>query len=409
MFEFFIAKRYLKSKHKINFITIISILSTIGITIGVAALVIVLSVFNGFGSIVTSILVNFDPHLRVTVTAQEGYRQIDSLENELNKFSSVESYYPFVDGKVILLNSKTYEILNLKGVSEHKKGEAWGVSTKIITGSFDLFDENKPDRIVVGLPIALRLSARVGDTIQVTSANKIEKTITNFAIPSTKKFVVAGIFESNNKDYDYSQAFTSLKSGQNILGLQRRITGYELRLDDIDKSTSLKEALVKKFGTNYFSFDTWYDLHKDLYSVMLIERWAAYIILCLIIAVATFNILGSLTMSVIEKKKDIGILRSMGVTDKSILRIFMFEGVLIGVIGTVLGTLIGLLVCYIQIKYNFYPLDPAKYIIDALPVEIRITDIIAIAGMSMLLSFLASLYPAKRAVKTQVIESIKWE
>jgi len=409
MFEFFIARRYLKSKHKINFISIISLLSTLGITIGVAALIIVLSVFNGFGSIVKSILVNFDPHVRITVTSDAGYLKIDSLQTELSKIASVESSYPFVEGKVILLNSKTYEILNLKGVNRHKDESPWGVDTKIISGNFELFDESKPDRIVLGLPIALRLSARVGDTILVTSANKIERTITNFAIPSTKKFIVAGLFESNNKDYDYKVAYSSLSSGQNILGLGRRITGLEIRLDDIDKSADVKNIIIQKFGEGYFSVDTWYDLHKDLYSVMLIERWAAYIILCLIIAVATFNILGSLTMSVIEKQKDIGILRSMGVTDNSILRIFMFEGILIGLIGTLAGTFTGLLVCYFQIEYNFYPLDPGKYIIDALPIEIKISDLIAISGMAMLLSFFASLYPAKRAVKTQVIESIKWE
>lgn len=409
MFEFFIARRYLKSKHKINFITIISLLSTLGITIGVAALIIVLSVFNGFGSIVKSILVNFDPHIRIAIISDAAYSQIDSLRAELKSISSVHSSYPFVEGKVLLLNSKTYEILNLKGVSKHKPDESWGVDTKIISGGFELFDDFKPDRIVLGLPIALRLSARVGDTILVTSANKIEKTITNFAIPSTKKFVVAGLFESNNKDYDYKVAYTSISSGQNIFGLGRRITGLEIRLNDIDESADVKEKIVSKFGVVNFSVDTWYDLHRDLYSVMLIERWAAYIILCLIIAVATFNILGSLTMSVIEKQKDIGILRSMGVTDNSILRIFMFEGILIGLIGTLVGTIIGLLVCYAQIEYNFYPLDPGKYIIDALPVEIKISDLIAISGMAMLLSFFASLYPAKRAVRTQVIESIKWE
>ncbi|OGU55038.1 MAG: hypothetical protein A2V66_07830 [Ignavibacteria bacterium RBG_13_36_8] len=409
MFEFFIAKRYLKSKHTINFITIISILSTIGITIGVAALVVVLSVFNGFGSLVTSILVNFDPHIRVTVTSDDGYSQIDAFQKKLSTTDMVQSYYPFVDGKVILLNNKTYEILNLKGVTEHKKDESWGVNTKILSGSFNIFSEEEPDKIVLGLPIALRLSCRIGDTIQVTSANQIEKTITNFAIPSSKRFIVAGIFESNNKDYDLSYAFTSLESGQNILGLRGRITGYEIRLTNIDYSNEVKESLIAEFGTDNFSIDTWYDLHKDLYSVMLVERWSAYIILCLIIAVATFNILGSLTMSVVEKRKEIGVLRSMGTNDKSILQIFMFEGILIGIIGTVIGCLIGLFVCYLQIKYNFYPLDPTKYIIEALPIEIRISDIIVISGMSMLLSFLASLYPAKRAVKTEIIDAIKWE
>ena len=142
---------------------------------------------------------------------------------------------------------------------------------------------------------------------------------------------------------------------------------------------------------------------------MQIERWTAYIILSLIIAVATFNILGSLSMSVIEKRRDIGILRSMGVTENSVLKIFMFEGLLIGIVGTLLGVIIGYIVCYIQIKYNIYPLDPSQYKIDSLPIEIRISDFFFISGASMLLAFLASIYPARRAAKVNPISAIKWE
>ena len=148
---------------------------------------------------------------------------------------------------------------------------------------------------------------------------------------------------------------------------------------------------------------------KELYSVMQIERWTAYLILSLIIAVATFNILGSLSMSVIEKKRDIGILSAMGVTEKSVLRIFMFEGLLIGIVGTLIGVFIGYFVCWLQIKYNIYPLNPAQYKVDALPMQIRISDFFFISGISLLLAFLASLYPAKKAAKVNAIEAIKWE
>jgi len=142
---------------------------------------------------------------------------------------------------------------------------------------------------------------------------------------------------------------------------------------------------------------------------MQIEKWTAYIILSLIIAIATFNILGSLSMSVIEKKRDIGILRAMGTSEKPILKIFMYEGLLIGIIGTLAGIIIGYFVCYLQIHYNIYPLDPTQYKIDSLPVQIRISDFFFISGVSLLLTFLASLYPAKRAAKVNPIEAIKWE
>lgn len=408
MIEFFIAKRYLRAKHKLNFISIISLLSTLGIAIGVAALIIVLSVFNGFGSIVTSILVSFDPHVRISISDEKGFEQIQPLERLLSKTENVKSYSPFVEGKAILLKKKTYEIVSFKGIQNKSENDSWGVSSKIISGKFDI-DNKYSDRIILGLPLALRLSTRVGDTITVTSAYNIERTITTLSLPQTKRFIVAGIFESNNRDYDLSYVFTSVSSAQKLFGLGGKITGYELRLNNFKQAESVKENLLQKINPDLFSVDTWYDLHKQLYNVMLIERWAAYILLCLIIAVATFNIFASLTMTVIEKKKDIGVMRSIGVNKNSVLKIFMFEGILVGTVGTALGIATGLLICYLQIRYNFYPLDPSKYIINALPIEIRITDILATGGMAMLLAFVASLYPAKRASNTIIIESIKYE
>lgn len=409
MLEFFIAKRYIRSKHKLNFITIISFLSTAGITIGVAALIIVLSVFNGFGSLVKSILISFDPHVRISVIDERGFGKTRLIEEELNSLGKASEYYPFVEGKVVLLNRQTFEIVTLKGVTANNQQSDWGVSSKIISGNYDLDDASGVSKIILGLPLALKLSARVGDTINAASAYNIEKTITSLSLPRTQKFVVTGLFESNNRDYDIAYSFTSLKSGQRLFGLRDRITGYEVRLDDIENSESVKIRLNEKLPDGLFSVNSWYDLHKDLFSVMLIERWAAYILLCLIIAVATFNIFASLTMTVLEKKKDIGIMRSIGLTRKSILKIFMLEGLLVGLIGTFLGIMIGIAVCYLQIEYNFYPLDPTKYIIDSLPVELRFTDIIAVGLMAMLLSFIASLYPAKRAANTMIIDSIKYE
>lgn len=409
MIELFIAKRYLRAKHKLNLITIISFLSTAGIAIGVAALIIVLSVFNGFGSLVTSILISFDPHIRIGIIDENGFSKIKELESTFQNINNIQTYYPFAEGKAVLLNKKSYEIINLKGVPNSLKNTNWGVSTKIISGSFDIESSKNFDKIILGLPLALRLSARIGDTIYVTSAYNIERTITTLSIPRTQKFIVTGLFETNNRDYDISYAFTSLNSAQKLFGLRNNFTGFELRLYKINDAEKVKEQLQKIFPASIFSINTWYDLHKDLYSVMMVERWSAYILLCLIIAVATFNIFASLTMTVLEKKKDIGILRSFGVNKKSIVRIFMFEGILVGIIGTAFGTAIGLLICYLQIKYNFYPLDPTKYIINALPVKVQFSDLIAVGGMSMLLSFLASLYPAKRAAKTIIIDSIKYE
>ena len=408
-FELFIAKRYLVSKHKLNFITIISGISAIGITLGVAALIVVLSVFNGFGSLVTSILVNFDPHIRITAVSEDAFLKMDSISALINEIPEIDSYYPFVQGKSIIFKEDMTSIVDLKGITLENTNRTVGLKTNIKYGEFNTGNSNGLNGIIVGLNLATKIQSLVGDTITLTSFNNVSKSAATLMMPGVKRFVVKGIFESNNNDYDMYSVFTSLKPAQDLMGLRGRVQGYEIYLNDIDNSQKIKSLLEKKLDSGLFSVNTWYDLHNDLYTVMQIERWAAYVILSLIIAVAMFNVLGSLAMSVIEKKKDIGILKSMGAKDKSILRIFMFEGLLLGIIGTIAGSLLGYFIIFLQVQFKIYPLDPTRYIIDALPVEVRISDFFAVAGMSLLLSFIASLIPAKRAIKIPAVEAIKWE
>jgi lipoprotein-releasing system permease protein len=408
-FESFIAKRYLVSKHKINFITIISLLSAAGITVGVAALIIVLSVFNGFGSLVTSFLMNFDPHVRVELISPEATTKIEKLKTILQNEKEIKSFAPFVSGKVLTYREGLTQVVTLKGIEEKSGENIYGIDSGILFGRYDLSSSDGIARIVIGLHLADKMQALVGDTLTLISPSGIESVITQFSLPSSKKFLIAGIYSSNNNEYDESFIFSSLPPAQKLLGYNNNIQGYELKLYDIDNSFDVKESLENRMDAGLFSISTWYDFHKDLYSVMQIEKWTAYIILSLIIAVATFNILGSLSMSVIEKRRDIGILRAMGTSENPILKIFMYEGLLIGIIGTLAGIFIGYLVCYLQINYNIYPLDPTQYRINSLPVQVRLSDFFFISGVSLLLTFLASLYPAKRAAKVNPIEAIKWE
>lgn len=405
MIEYFIARRYLRAKHKLNFVRVLSLISTLGIAIGVAALVIVLSVFNGFGSIVTEILVSFDPHLKITKNDNEISDQliIKEIQSFVDK-NKIESLSMVAEAKALFINDKTYEVVNLKGIEPIVDNGFENINSKLISGKYDLSD----DKIIIGLALALRLGIRVGDEINVTSAFNIEKTFINFSLPQTRKLFVAGIFESDNKDYDVGYAFSSLKTSQKLFGLGQKYTGMEIRLINFHDSENIKSILEEKLSKKYL-IQTWYDLHKELYDVMLIERWSAYIILCLIIAVATFNIFASLTMTVIEKKRDIGILRSLGLDEKSIKKIFITNGLLSGLSGTLIGLFLGLFICYLQINYKIYPLDPMKYIIDALPIQVRVTDILAISLMAIILSSIASYFPAQRASKSVIIESIKYE
>lgn len=409
VFERFIARRYLLSRHKLNFITIISILSTLGITIGVAALIVVLSVFNGFGSLVQTFLMNFDPHLRIEIIANYEDESVKELKHILSSDPQIISYAPYVSGKALALRRDLTEIINIKGVDPKNSNEIYGIKSSMVFGSDDLDDRDNLPVIIIGIRLADKLQSLVGDTISIISPAGIERAITQFALPNSQSFIVGGIFSSQNNEYDAGLAFISLKNGQSLLGYRNTIQGYELKLTDVDKSFKLQNRLGTVLDKEIFSVSTWYDFHKDLYTVMQIERWAAYILLSLIVAVATFNILGSLSMTVIEKRRDIGIMRAMGVGTNSIKKIFMYEGLMVGVTGTLIGVLIGYFILFLQINYNIYPLDPTQYKIDSLPVELRLSDFFFVSGASMLLSFLASYFPASRASTVNTIEAIKWE
>ncbi len=406
MFEFFIAKRYLRAKHRISFISLISLISVIGITLGVAALVVVLSVFNGFGSLVESMFMSVDPHLRIEVDSEISHNQLKPVEEFLNNNSEVTEYYEFIEGKVILFSKNKNEIIKLKGVNYPDTSKSWGVNKWIVSG--ELYDKENME-LVIGVPMRLRLGRTVTDTIRILSFNNIERSIFNLAPPPVRSAVISGIFRSHNKDFDYGYVFSSLKTAGKIFGKGSNIDGYDVRLDDVEKADRLKKEMLSLPEGKHLKIYTWYEQHEELFNMMRIERYAAYIILFLIVAVGTFNILGSLSMTVIEKKKDIGIMRAAGANKKSIMRIFTFEGLLIGVTGTVLGLVIGLGVCFAQIYFKIYALDTSKYLIDAMPVKIELWDIISVTVISLLLSFLASYYPSLKAVKLNITEAIKWE
>jgi lipoprotein-releasing system permease protein len=407
-YEHFIARRYLRSKRQLRFINIIMLVSVVGITVGVAALIIVLSVFNGFSSVVTQVLVGFDPHLRVEAAKGKAVQVSESVLKEISRDSRITGVSPFVESKALLVVREHNRVVYVRGVVDSLVGNVSGVSKSTVLGKFVFGDTRISGGIVLGLTLADRLGATIGTEVTVISPVGVDAMLMQFGQPLIRKCTVVGIYDSNNKDYDAHYAYVSLESAKYLFQYKNGVSGIEFRLKSIDEAESVRENIASKLGDQY-SVSTWYDLHKDLYSVMKIERWSAYLILSLIVTVATFNVLGSLTMGVIEKKRDIGILKSIGASHGSITRIFMFEGLLVGVIGTGLGLCIGLVVCYLQIHYQLFPLDPNVYIIPAIPVEVRWVDFIAVTFASMVLSTLASLYPARRAASLLPVTAIRWE
>lgn len=407
-YERFIAQRYLGSKRQMRFINIIMYVSVVGITVGVAALLVVLSVFNGFNSVVTNVLVGFDPHVKITPARGKSVFLSDSLIQALDHEKQIAAWSPFISSKALLMTAQVNRVVFVKGVVDSTVGKVSGVRERIVLGEMAFHDTQGSAGIVLGMGLADRMSATVGSELTLVSPVGVDAMLLQFGQPLMKKCTVEGIYDSYNKDYDSHYAFISIETAQKLFDYRNEISGVELRLRNINDAEIVKSSLQSKLGES-FTVSTWYDLHRDLYSVMKIERWVAYLILCLIVGVATFNVLGTLTMGVIEKRRDIGILKGLGATKRSIMRVFMFEGILVGTIGTFLGLLIGFVVCYLQMKYQLFPLDPTVYIIPAIPVEIRWTDFLAVSGASMLLSTIASLYPAIRAAKLQPVEAIRWE
>jgi lipoprotein-releasing system permease protein len=407
-FEAYIARRYLFSKKKSGFITIITSISILGVTVGVAALIVVLSVFNGFGGLVTSLLVGFDPHLRIESPGGMSQQSVDELESILGRDPRVRAFSPFITGRALAISQTADKAIIVKGVDEEGVGAVSGVKDKIVLGSLSFQDKSDLGNIVLGLSLSDRLGTVVGDTLMLVSPSNIQEAVTHLAQPEMRRFRVVGIYESHNKEYDGIYAYVSIPAARKLLDLPQEYGGLEVRLFDMDQSKDVKQGLEQRVPRSYI-VSTWYDLHSDLYSIMRIERWAAYIILCLIIGVATFNLLGSLTMSVIEKTREIGALKSMGSTGRSIIRIYLLEGIIVGLIGTTLGSLLGYALSELQEKYHLFALDPTVYIISAIPVELQWTDFVAVGLAAIILCSTAALYPARRAAQLLPADAVRWE
>ena len=405
--EFFIARRYLFSKKRFSFISLISLISIIGVTIGVAAMIIVLSVFNGFNKRVIDILVSFDPHIRIESKNQARMENYEEIENKL-RAEGIKNIAPFTLSKAMISNRRSNKVLYIKGTDDKKIDQVSNVKKLIGLGSFDLEERGDYGGIVIGFQLADQMRSKTGDTLTVLSPVGLENSLTQFVEPITKSFIVTGIYESENKDYDSKYAFISMQNAQTLFDFKGKASGLEMRLDNINNSDNEKSKLTALLGNDY-TISTWYDLHSDFYSILKIERLVSFFILSIIIAVASFNILGSLTMTVIEKKRDIGVMMAMGATGNMISKIFLMEGIWVGIIGMFSGLILGLGVTLGQMYFKFYTLDPFIYKVDALPVSINPTDFIFIPLAAFTLCFLASLYPAKRASKLKPVEAIRWE
>ncbi len=392
---------------RVSLVTIISVLSVLGIKVGVGALICVLSVFNGFNGIVRGLLVGFDPHIRITPVTSTTLTP-DSVLPQLRSRPDVAAAAPYISGRSVILHQKGVKAIQIRGMRKEDINTAIGLGSKIYNGSFDAPTPRRPHPMVLGSMLAYSLRAAINDTITVLSQTGLEESLTQLAQPIMVQCVMTGTFESANKEYDAFYAYTDLATAREIFGVAEGAMGVEVRLKHMERANEVRDELARSLGPAY-RVESWQDLHRDLFAVMELERWAAFIILSLIIIVAVFNVLGSLTMTVIEKRRDIGILKTMGASDRMILRTYLVEGGMIGVVGTIAGVVIGVTICLVQIHFGIFELNNAVYIIPQLPVELRVVDVAVISATAMLLALGAALYPAFRAARVLPAEAVRWE
>lgn len=408
-FEFFIALRYIFAKRSFNFITVITVLSIIGITVGVAALIVVLSIFNGFQNLTKNQFLGFDPHIRI-VPNKGNWFDSDGLIEQIETLNLTQSIVESYNSKVIGFNNNQVQVFELLAVELKNEDFFSGIKKSTIFGRFNLeTDNSKLPGIVLGNVIADKLRVLPGDTLMLLSPRSIERIISGIGMRGTQAAIVTGIFNSNIKDYDSRFGISGDLLAKSILNPKvGYVNSIDIRIHDIKKLELIKSEISRLLPKD-LQVLSWQDLNPDLFAIMKFERFATFSVLSIIIMLAVFNVLVSLSMTVIEKRRDIGVLRSIGSSCKSIRNMFVYQGVIIGFMSTVLGTALGLFVSYGQIHYKWLKVDSSKFIIDAIPVAVDLNDVWIIAFFSVFLSAIATIYPARRASDLDIIGAIRTE
>jgi len=376
-------------------------------------------VMNGFYDFVQGLLVSLDPHVRIVSAEERGFSGADALRAEALAVPHVDYAAPYVEGKALLVHEGAGEmnkVVIVRGVDPATLAGVSDVVEQTGLGQFSLDREGGRPGIVLGMSLGQRLALvpasgdRPASQVGLLSAPGLERMLTQvFGAPPLARFDVRGLYQLEAV-YDESHVFIGLEEAQRLFRMGDRVSGIELRLDDLNRADAVKAALQQHLDTDRFTVLTWYDLQKSLYDVMRLEKWGASIILALIVVVAAFSIVGSLTMVVIEKRRDVGVLQAMGVSRRNIRRIFLLEGLLIGSVGTGVGFILGLTLTVLQQQFHLVPLASAEsFLIDAYPVAIRGFDLAVIGAVSMGLCVLAALYPAARAAAIEPAYAIQMD
>lgn len=398
MYEWFVSRRYLRAKHQHGFISLISLISVAGITVGVIALIVVLSVYTGFTNGLRDQILGLNSHI-IVQNFQGAIYDYKQVRKEIITIDKVEAATPYLYTQTLISSSAGGSGVVLRGISPDTAIGVIKLPEQMIQGNIaDLTQPNDTSisNIILGKNLAEQLQVRPGHKVRLISPSG---PLTPMGVvPRIKTCTVSGIFETGMYEYDSSIAYMTLEEVQNFLGLEDVVHGLEVKVapQDLNNADIIAHTIKEKLGVDFAARD-WMKMNANLFAAFKLEKIGMFIAVALIILVASLNIVSALVMVVMEKTHDIAILKSMGATSGSIMRIFFFQGAIIGLTGTILGVLGGLGLCELLSRYQFIELPSNVYPMTTLPIEVLPIDVTIIAFSSIVITLLATLYPSWKA------------
>jgi lipoprotein-releasing system permease protein len=408
-FTWFVGSRYLRARQKQAFISLITFLATAGIAVGVMALIVVIAVMTGFESELQDRILGIESHVLV-MRYGESVSDIDATVASIESIDGVQSAAPFVYTQVMLRSSHGVTGAVLKALDPSRPGPPIFVNKEITLA--DALQDALPDEsdgkapgLIVGRVTAEKLKVIVGDPIFLISP--LGKGAGTSQMPTVMRFSVAGIFETGMNEYDGAMSFVRLDVAQRLLQMPGQATGLEVRVADIYQARAIADDIVARIGFPFWARD-WMQMNRNLFSMLRLQKAVMFIILTLIVLVAAFNIASALIMMVMEKTRDIAILKTIGATNRHIRQIFVFKGLVIGCLGTVVGGVLGFVLCGILKRYPFIKLPGDVYFLTTLPVSLLPMDVLVIGLSTVGICFLATLYPAVSASSLDPVDGIRY-
>jgi len=400
---FLFAWRYFKAKKSTNAINIIAWISIVAIIIGTAALILVLSVFNGFEGLVKSLYSSFYTDVKISPASGKTITITDDQLKMLKGLTGVRNFSLVVEEKALLQNGESLSFVYLKGVDENYR-YVTGVANSITKGNYDIGSPDSASLLLgAGIENAIGIqSDRNLSPLKIYLPKKGETELTNAMQSISISPVTASGTFTIQQDFDNKYAITNIGFMKRMLGLgAREYSGLEISLNDPATADQLKRSMEQIFGGKQYRVLTKYEQNQELYSVMKKEKWVIYAVLSLILIVAAFNMIGALTMLVLEKEKDISILNALGGNRGFIQSVFLSEGLLLALIGGLLGMILALVIAFLQIKFKLIPLRGETFMIDYFPVKLRAIDFLLVGATVFVIAFIASWLPSRRAVANE--------